>query len=150
MERWNCCVGPRNKLCMANWLPAKQVSCGAARLGWVAPRMSPARRRAAALPQLYYATHPNLTGWLAAGFNNNLRTHTPTNKITSMRCLAQRHQGGGVAISDAEDSRGSKCRVGVIQSKSPLPSTPLSHHCHRICKHLMLCLTFGATLHYHS
>jgi len=30
--------------------------------------------------------------------------------------LAQRHQGGAVAIGDAGDSRGAKCRVGMIRT----------------------------------
>jgi len=39
-------------------------------------------------------------------------------KIMPMRCLAQRHQGGAVAIGDAGDSRGAKYRVGMIPNKA--------------------------------
>ena len=53
----------------------------------------------------------------SACFLGPTNTHT-AHKIMPMRCLAQRHQGGAVAIGDAGDSRGAKYRVGMIPNKA--------------------------------
>jgi len=71
--------------------------------------------RSSSLISLRYSPQPPKL--LSSVFIHGLKIHA-ANKIMSMRCLAQRHQGGAVAIGDVGDSRGAKYHFGVIPTNA--------------------------------